>query len=234
MLILLVIGVAVFTQAAVGFGQALIAMPLITLLTNPQTATPLIALVGAVSTLLILLHNRREINVRESWRLIIASCVGLPFGVYLLTRAPEALITGLLGVMLMSFGLYNLANFTLPAIKHHRLSYGFGFVSGLLSGAYNTSGPPLIIYGVMRRWTAQEFPATLQSVFVTNSVFVLIAHGLAGLWTPTVTGLFGYSIPVVVLAAVLGFRFNRMLSPEQFGRIIYSFLVVIGVLLLLT
>jgi hypothetical protein len=232
-LVLIILSIAVFVQSSVGFGQALLAMPLITLLLGIQTATPLVALVGFSSTLLIVLNGRRTINLRETWRLILAALVGLPFGLFLLTSAPDRLVRGLLGLLIIGFSCYNLIKWHLPTITRSRLAFVFGFASGMLGGAYNTSAPPLVIYGVMRRWNPEQFPATLQSVFFPASIFLLLGHALAGLWTPAVLGLYGLALPLILLAVWLGLRLNRSVPRERFEGLIYLLLLVMGGLLLL-
>jgi len=38
-------------------------------------------------------------------------------------------------------------------------------------------------------------------------------------------------LPVIVTAVLLGGRVNRMISSGQFNRIVYGFLILVGVLL---
>ena len=52
---------------------------------------------------------------------------------------------------------------------------GSGFCSGILGGAYGMNGPPLAVYGSLRRWSPQHFRATLQGYFLPASII-----GMAG------------------------------------------------------
>ena len=61
-----------FVRAVLGFGNALIAMPLLALIVSVQVATPLVALVNATTSVVILLRSWRSIDVKASWRLILA------------------------------------------------------------------------------------------------------------------------------------------------------------------
>ncbi|NJL33652.1 MAG: sulfite exporter TauE/SafE family protein [Chloroflexaceae bacterium] len=158
--------------------------------------------------------------------------LGLPPGVFLLVHINERIVTALLGVLLIAFSLYNLVHFQMPNMQQRALAFPFGFAAGLLGGAYNTSGPPLVIYGVLRRWTPEEFPGTLQSVFVSNSVFVLVAHSLTGLWTPTVLHLYTAVLPFIPAAVLVGWRFNRIIPRKQFERLVYLVLILMGLVLL--
>lgn len=232
LLVNLVILTAAFVQSAIGFGQALIAMPLLALLVGIQTATPLVAMAGFTASLFILLRQPTQINLGEAWRLILASALGVPIGVYLLTRLPEWIVVLALGILLILFALYNLAQLRLPTLHATSTAYGFGLVSGMLGGAYNTSGPPLVIYGMLRRWAPEQFPATLQSVFLTNGVLVLLVHHRSGLWTPQVLALYLAVIPFIPLATLLGRHLNQSLPRERFAQAIYILLILLGGMLL--
>jgi hypothetical protein len=43
------------------------------------------------------------------------------------------------------------------------------------------NGPPLVIYGSMRRWSPQHFRATLQGYFLPASIIGMSGYRLAGL-----------------------------------------------------
>jgi uncharacterized membrane protein YfcA len=230
--VLAVIFVACFTRSALGFGDALLGMPLLVLLIGLQKATPLLALMGIALTAIILAGAWRQVDVRAAWRLIVSALVGIPFGLFFLTKAPEAITERVLGVLLIGFGLYNLLGPQMPQLRNEKLAFLFGFVGGVLGGAYNTSGPAAVIYGALRRWPPQRFRATMQGYFLPTGVAIVVGHAWAGLWTDEVLRLFGYSLPVIILATILGGRVNRRLSGGQFNRVIYGVLVLMGVLLL--
>jgi hypothetical protein len=181
---------------------------------------------------LMLWGNWRSIDVRSAWRLILASLFGIPLGLLLLTSVPEHLVKALLGLLLVAFGLYNLFEFRLPTLSGRGSAYLFGFGAGVLGGAYNTNGPPVIIYGMLTGWTPEQFRATLQGYFFTSGILILFGHALAGLWTAAVLWLYLLSLPVVVLAVLLGNLLNRYIPPGRFNRIVYGVLIGMGILLI--
>ncbi|HVF56170.1 MAG TPA: sulfite exporter TauE/SafE family protein [Pyrinomonadaceae bacterium] len=233
LLALVILFVSTFIRSALGFGDALLAMPLLAMLVGVRTATPLVALVASTITLVILAGNWRGVDFKSAWRLIASSIVGIPLGLWLLKAAPEFYVKAVLGVLLVIYGLYNLFAPELPAVKSERLAYVFGFVSGVLGGAYNTNGPPIVIYGTLRRWPPAHFRATLQGSFALTGLIILAGHGAAGLWTAGVAWLYVYSFPAVMLGIAVGAKLNRRIPRETFSRVVYVFLVVIGALFLL-
>jgi uncharacterized membrane protein YfcA len=206
-------------------------MPLLTLTIGIQTATPLVAFISMTIALSILIGNWRKVELDTVWRLILSSLLGIPFGLILLKFAPDSFVKTLLGIMLILFGLYNLTAPQLPTVQRQVYAYIAGFLAGILGGAYNTSGPPVIIYGTLCRWSPERFRATLQGYFLT-SVFIVIGHGLAGLWTSQTLKLYAYALPGVIIAILLGGRLNRAIPPGSFDRFVYVALVMMGILLL--
>ena len=206
-------------------------MPLLAMVVNMQVATPLVAFTASTIAITILLGGWRSVDVKAAWRLIVSSLVGIPVGLFFLKTAPESVIKAVLGVVLVAFGLYNLITPRLTLLRSEKLAYVFGLIAGVLGGAYNTNGPPVVIYGTLRGWSPESFRTTLQCYFLPTGGLILVSHGLAGLWTPEVLRLYAYALPVIMLAIFLGGRVSQAVSGGQFNRIIYACLVVMGVFL---
>jgi hypothetical protein len=102
----------------------------------------------------------------------------------------------------------------------------------VLGGAYNTSGPPVILYGNCRRWSRDSFKSNLQGFFVVNSVVVLLSHGVAGGFTAEVWGLVPFGLGAAVVGIVAGTGLDKRLNPETFRKVVLVLLLVLGVRLL--
>lgn len=231
-LVFIIVFVAIFVQAVTGFGLALVSMPLLVLVLNIQVASPLVALIGGVAELLLLLHYRADLNIRAVTRLVAASLLGIPVGVLLLRRVDVGVITAVLGLLILLYALYALSGLRLPRLAHQAWGYGFGFVAGVLGGAYNISGPPVIIYGNCRQWPPAEFKSNLQGFFVVSSYTVIAVHALSGNFSPAVWQNFLIALPAILLALFVGLRLDNHLNPERFRRIVLVVLVVLGASLL--
>jgi uncharacterized membrane protein YfcA len=226
--------VSTLIRSAIGFGDALVAMPLLAMALGIQTATPLVAFAASTIALTILLKSWRSVDIRSAWRLILLSLVGIPFGLVLLKVAPEYMVKAILGALLILYGIYSLITPRLPVIQSEKSAYIFGFIAGVLGGAYNTNGPPIVMYGLLRRWPPESFRATLQCYFLFTGLLISAGHGLAGLWTPLVLQIYLYSIPIIMLAIFAGDKINNHISKDFFSRIVYAFLIVIGALFIIS
>lgn len=229
-----IIFVAALIRSAVGFGDALLAMPLLTLVLDLPTATPLVAWMSATIAPMILLNTWRIVDIRAAWRLILASLLGIPIGLLFLREAPAFIVKTILGILLIGYGLYGLVRPTLPVLTSENWSYCFGFLAGMLGGAYNTNGPPIVIYGALRQWPPAHFRATLQCYFLATGFSILVSHGLSGFWTPRVFTLYAYSLPGIVLGIILGGKINQHLPQQFFQKVLYALLIGMGLLLILS
>ncbi|ASC69379.1 hypothetical protein XM38_003060 [Halomicronema hongdechloris C2206] len=223
---------ATLISSTFGFGSALFAMPLLTLVVGIETATPLFGLVGPTIAISIAIMSWQEIQLTVTSRLIAATLCGLPIGVWLIRTLPGDWLADGLGVALIGFGLYRLGRVTLPRLIHPGWAYPFGFVAGILAGAYNTNGPPVVVYGNLCRWPPERFRATLQGYFLPTGLAILASHGLGGLWSVHIFQLYGLSLPLVFLAVWMGHWLNRRLPTEQFERFLSGLLLVLGSLMI--
>jgi len=231
--ILLVVFASALVRTVSGFGNALVAMPLLALAgIGMKTATPLVALLSLVLAVCILLQNWKDVDLRSAWRLLAATALGIPLGTFVVKSAYDSVGKILLALIIIGFSGYSLAKPKLSALKNEWLAYPFGFIAGILGGAYNSNGPPVAIYGTLRRWRPDEFRATLQGYFLPSSVIIVAGHGIGGLWTPAVRYYFLLSLPFTLLAVLIGNRLHRFIPPGRFDRLIHIMLIIVGILLL--
>jgi len=229
--ILAVLFFATFIRSALGFGEALVAVPLLALVLPVQVAAPLAVLVSITVALIVVIQDWRNVHVRSAGWLVLSTLFGIPLGLLLLKTVPEAIVKGILGGFIIIFGLYSLTG-RKPELHSDRLAPFFGFTAGILGGAYGMNGPPLVVYGVLRRWQPAQFRATLQGYFLIASMVGMAGYALTGLWTRAVSRYFLLSLPLALAAIFLGRAIHRRLSTARFLIWVNVALIAIGVLLL--
>jgi uncharacterized membrane protein YfcA len=232
--VLVVIFVATLIRSTFGFGEALIAVPLLALRLPLNIAAPLAVLVSAVIASVVVVQDWQHVQVRSAISLILSALPGIPLGVLLLARGNEHVIKSILGILIISFSLYCLtagAARHLPE-DHYGWLLGCGFLSGVMGGAYGMNGPPLVIYGALRRWTPQHFRATLQGYFLPASLLGLTGYASLGLWKAPLTRYFLLSLPAVAAAILLGRAINQKMKGPGFFRFVYVGLIAVGSVLL--
>jgi uncharacterized protein len=228
--ILAVIFIATLIRATLGFGEALVAVPLLALRIPIAVAAPLAVAMSVVVAAIIVAQDWRSIHVRSAGWLIVAALPGIPLGLLLLTRVNDQIVKLILGLLIVGFSLYSLSARNRLHLKqdHKMLLLGAGFCSGILGGAYGMNAPPLVIYGAMRRWSPQHFRATLQAYFLPVSLAGLLGYAASGLVAPAVMRYFLLSLPGVIVAVLLGRFLNRRLRSGRFFAFIYIGLIATG------
>jgi uncharacterized membrane protein YfcA len=231
--VLAVIFLATLIRSALGFGEALVAVPLLALLMPVEVAAPLAVLVSITVAVVIVVEDWHKVHLASAWRLVLSTLFGLPLGLLLLTAVPGPVVKAVLAVVIIAFSVYGLARRAPLVLHDDRLAWLFGFGAGVLGGAYGMNGPPLVIYGTLRRWSAEQFRATLQGYFLPASVVGMAGYWLAGLWGPPVTRYYLLSLPVAGASIVLGRVVNRRLAGRSFVLFVHIALLVIGITLLI-
>ena len=231
--VVLTIFLAIFTQSLTGFGTGLVSMALLPALVDIRTAAPLVALTAGTLEFALVIRYRDTLNIQSVWQLLLAAIVGIPLGIELLRNLDERVVLTCLGILLVAYPLYVFGSPQLPKLEGRPWPYAFGFVAGLLGGAYNTSGPPLIIFGDSQRWAHAEFKANLQGFFLLNDVLVITSHALSGNLTPAVWQYYLLTLPGVALGMVGGLALGRLINPATFRTIVLALLIVLGLRMIL-
>jgi uncharacterized membrane protein YfcA len=232
--VLIVVFVATLFRSAFGFGEALIAVPLLALFIPLKVAAPLAVLVSITIAAVVVAQDWRKIHLRSTGWLVGSTLFGIPVGLLLLTSSHQKAVKIALGIFIVAFSVYSLLGRRPPELKTDSKAWllGCGFAAGVIGGAYGMNGPPLVIYGAMRRWSAQHFRATLQAYFLPASVVGMFGYWLAGLWVPAVTHYYLLCLPVLLPAVWLGRVVNHRLHGDAFLKYVYVGLAGIGVVLL--
>lgn len=233
--VLLIVFVATVIRSAFGFGEALIAVPLLAAVIPLQVAAPMAVLLSITIAAVVVAQDWRHIHLRSSVWLLLPTFAGIPVGLWLLKSTHQEWVKGTLAVVIIAFALYSLAGHMRFELRSDSRPWmlACGFCAGVLGGAYGMNGPPLVIYGTMRRWPAQQFRATLQAYFLPASVLGMAGYWIAGLWTRPVTHYYLLGLPVALPAVLVGRWMNQRVSGNAFLNWIYAGLAAVGVLLLI-
>jgi len=232
LLIILIFFFSTFVQSMIGFGSALIAMPLLVRLLGIEIAAPLVAVSALLIEITILLRYREAFDFAVVKYLAIVTILGIPIGVYAVRYIDNDIVNKVLGIIVMGYALYALFAPKLPDLASNAWTLIFGFIAGVLGGAYNTSGPPYVIYGNARGWSPDEFKSNLQGLFLVNGIIIVTVHAMGGNLTSEVFQYMLYGLPGVILGLVAGFILSKRINPELFRTTILIALLFLGASLL--
>lgn len=219
---------ATLLRSALGFGEALIAVPLLAFVLPVKVVAPVAVLISITVAAVVVAQDWRHVHVRSAVHLVLSTLAGIPLGLILLRSASEPIVKGVLGVLVAGFAGYALRRRGSYELTDDRLAWLFGLSAGVLGGAYGMNGPPLVVYGALRRWSPEHFRATLQGYFLPASVVGMIGYWAAGLWTPDVSRYYLLSLPTSLVAIALGRIINRRVDAQRFFVYVHAGLIASG------
>ncbi|HMU40450.1 MAG TPA: sulfite exporter TauE/SafE family protein [Pseudomonadota bacterium] len=229
----LIVFFAAFQQTLSGFGFALITMPLLSFIFGLRVAAPLIALIGLSLFTINLLRYRSKVDLAEVKPLALSAVLGVPFGIWILVHAREGIVKTALGVILIAYALYSAWNPVLLHIRTRHFAVLAGFLSGALGGAYNTSGPPLVVYGSLRHWNPDEFRAMLQLPLFVSATITVTGHVLSHHVTEQVLWLYAAAVPALLFGIFVASRVERFINKKLFRNIVIGMVFLLGLSLIL-
>lgn len=230
LIVVVITFLGIFVQTVSGFGLGLVAMPLLSSTLGLDIARPLMVLIAVCSQLIMTVRLRKALNLGTVGALAVFGLIGIPIGGWLADSGiftEDTMLIGL-GVIVIAYALYSLIAPALPHLKHDRLSGVVGLLSGMLTGAYNVGGPPVVIYADARRWSPEAVRVNLQGFFLLKGVVLLVWHIAYGNMTaPVLTG-FVWGIPAIAAGMVAGFWLHPHINAGRFRQIVLVLLLALG------
>src|SRR5437870_8954911 len=101
--VLVIIFLATLIRSALGFGEALVAVPLLALLIPVEVAVPLAVLVSITVAGVVIVQDRHQVQLRSAWRLVLSTLAGIPLGLWLLTTVGERVVKAVLAAVIIGF-----------------------------------------------------------------------------------------------------------------------------------
>jgi len=229
-ILLLITFFGAFTQSVSGFGIGLILMPAYASALGLGMARPLVTLIGTTTQVVVMYRNRRALTFGVLGLISILGLVGVVIGNWIAESQllPENTLRIILAIIICGYALYALFSPTLPQLKTDRWGGFFGLLSGILTGTYNTGGPPVIIYADARRWTPAMLRSNLSGFFMIKGFLLMFVHYRSQNFTPEVMNLYYINIPLILLGLVLGFAMYGRINAARFRQIVLVLLFFMG------
>ena len=223
---IIVLGASII-QALFGFGFGLISVPLMIFFVDLPTAVVTATAVSTVSCA-VQWWESRAVQAREmAQRLVLSALFGMPFGLWLLLNLDARLMKGILGVVVLIGVFLSIKGFDLQRLPK-TFDYAMGVISGVLSTATSTNGPPLVFLLHARHFEPREFRAVLNRVFTFLNFLTVVIFTLAGKMTAEALQLALFSIPVMGLGVFVGTRLRAKINSDHFRNLVIGLLTLIG------
>jgi len=219
-------------QGITGFGAGLVAIPLLLLIIDVKIAVPLLMLNNVLMTSYLSFTYRSILDWRKIYPLLVGTIPGIIIGTKCLAIIDPHLVRLLLGILLISYSLYNLFAQPRPLNMPGYIAYIAGLLTGFITGLVSAGGPPVIIYTTLTDWSKDQIKATLSGFFICNATFTVIVHALSGMTTIRTLQYLVVTMPLIVLGAYLGSHLTDTINRRTYLKLIYTFLIIMGLLML--
>ena len=187
-----------------GFGFAVVAVPLGSLVVPPSIMVAATLLMGTTIGLRDCIAERHRADWAAVRRLVLGAAGGTPLGLLGLAFLPAAWVRlGLGGLVLMALAV------TWRPLRHRaRLGWGWGVLAGFGSGACNglaaMSGPPVIVYFLATQSDRMVMRSSLLAYFPLASAMALPQAWWGGLLGLQALAIAGFGLPLMVVGGWIG------------------------------
>jgi uncharacterized membrane protein YfcA len=229
----LLVLVASAVQGFLGFGYGVIVMSVMTLSSDLVHATAFVNLSSLALSLAMVSREYRRILWKAVLWILPAMAAGIGVGLVALRRVDRELMVPLLGMLIVAIAIWNIVAPTLRRRDSRLLDLAFGGVAGVLSGAFNTGGPPLVVHLYRRPEAPITLVITLQAIFVGNGIVRAVMATAQDLMPLDAALQALYSLPVVVAGTLVGMAAANRTQPARFRRAAWLGLGCLGAALVL-
>lgn len=229
----LIMAAASLVLGLAGFGNALVAMAFLPYFMPPATAITVLTIYTIVFALAIFVPVRRHLTPRGVSYLLVGTVLGTPLGVWVIVTFSPAVLNRTIGAVLVMVVFLEWAGVHPARLPGRRWAVGAGVVAGMTGGAVGMPGPPVVLYSTTQDWSRQSIKANLQVFFFVNQIVILAGYWWAGLLTREVWRLTtSFAVPAAAGTALGMLLFDRV-DHARFRQIVFTVLLVSGIILLL-
>lgn len=232
--VLLTVLLAALVQSSVGFGYALITVPVLLLILDAKTVVLVALMTSAVLNILIVTTTWRKISGRIVLPLIAASSLGTIPGAYLLKVVDAGVLKLWVGAVVFVTALIMLTGKKLQFRNGRLAQLMAGFGSGILGSSTGMSGPPVVLCLVDQGHRKDVFRASLAAFFLLNNLISLAMHARTGSLTWEIARLGLSLVPAQVIGFAVGLQLLPRLKEGIFRRVVVGIVMVSGFISVVT
>jgi len=233
-LTIFIILLAATLKGITGFGFALFAVPLLSLIFPMTMLVPALALFNVITSVYILFGLKEKVKWYYIVPMFVASLGGIPLGIYALEYLNEDTLKIIAGIMVIIFSLKLLKGVKL-AKKRIKLPVVFaGFLSGILTSSISIGGPPLVIAFTRKGYNKEIFRSIFSWFTVFSSLFASVAFYMKGMMTNDAITFAVVAIPLLIMGSGWGSKIAQRIQQEQFRKLVIYINIFTGVVIVLS
>lgn len=239
LLLVLILGLSGFVCGLVGFGFGIVGTSVLWIL-PPREGIPLLMLLAACSQIASIGQLRSSMTpLREWWPegpapCILAGLLGMPLGLWLLSRLNVNLIASLIGLVIGLCALWIVLRSWVMGSRPLRRTLPGSLLAGLLAGTLGglcaNPGSVMIIWSNLLGLSKEQQRATIQPFILAIQLTALLIFVLrGGVFSGCLGILWASSLAVILVTTRLGGMVFQKLSDSAYKRLVLILLTISGV-----
>lgn len=219
-----VLVLAGIVKGVLGFGPALVSVPVLVQAFDPKAAIAAFSLPLLIGNLVVVWRDGAPLEViRPRWRLVVVVLLTTVVGAVGLLALPSDAITLVVGVGVLGYlvATHRSGGERLSAYARRPWSeYLAGSTAGVLGGALGLGGLPLATYLDARGLDRDAFPILLAVLLTLNNAIRIVALGAGGLLARAELALGAAFVVPLFVGAVAGVRLRRYVPASYFEGLV--------------
>jgi uncharacterized membrane protein YfcA len=227
--VLIAVTIAGLLRGFVGFGAALISVPVFSLVLGPHAAIAVNAVMGLPAVLQLLPEAIRRAERPFVLPICVATFVAAPIGTWFLVAADPALMTVVISVLVLLMIAVLASGWRLRGRIGMGKLIAAGVTGGLVQGVAGVGGPPVVAVALSRPDEASQQRANvlaLMTAVALSSILPLLYYGLFTRQTVLIALVL---IPFYSAATALGARYFALGGQRHYRRAALATLATISI-----
>lgn len=226
--VVLAVFVAGFLRGFVGFGAALITVPILSAVVGPHIAVAVSAVMGFPAVLQLLPEAIRRAERPVVLPVCAAIMVAAPFGTWLLVAADPALMKIAISLLVIVMVAILASGWRLEGHIGLPKLFAAGVAGGLVQGSAGIGGPPVVAVALSRPGEPAQQRANVLGLMTAINLASFLPLLYFGLFTRLAI-LYGVLLfPVYSLATALGARYFSLGGQRYYRNAAMGVLLAVG------
>ena len=239
--ILVLVGIVVFIthtlEAITGFGCTVLAFPfVIAIMGDIEQAKIILSILAWMLAIYFVITKFKSILWKQFGIIVLLAGLGMPIGMVLFKTLDPIILKKVLGVFIIISATIQLIKIFVPNNKIKVLpaffNYNFLFLGGIVHGAFAVGGPFVVLYATKKLPTKGQFRATLCLLWATLNSILMVQY----LFENKLNAKVGYELliltPFLIAGIVFGEIIHKKVDEELFRKIVFSLLLIVGIVML--
>lgn len=222
-------------QGYAGFGGALFAVPLFTILFDPVTAFSIVVILMSTGQVHVFSKAVVKANWKEVFPVASSSCITLSLGILFLVSADPTFIRHGMGILILLITIFLMFGYRYAGKNRLLVGIATGSVAGGITGSFGVPAFPLsAIYFHNSPFSPEVIRANVLTALSCNLTVGLAGLCLQGVYDQHIIIRAILVAPVFTLGIYLG-RFSFSIAPANWFKLVtYAVLICTALVLIFT